>query len=182
MMRVIAGSAKGMRLAQVPAGIRPLSDRAREGLFSSLGDAVSGALTLDLYAGSGAIGIEALSRGAARAIFVDASRSAIRAIRANLERTRFGDRAAVVARDVLAYLRGSAPDPVHMCFLDPPYASPVEEVEVALSLLADGWLAGGATVALTRPTRSSTLVTPVNWHVARRLEYGDSLVILYREV
>ena len=77
-MRVVAGAARGRRLAPVPEGTRPVSDRAREGLFSSLGDAVVGAGVLDLFAGTGALGIEALSRGAAGATFVDRAPGAIR--------------------------------------------------------------------------------------------------------
>src|SRR5512134_3046350 len=99
-MRVVAGSARGVRLAPVPRGVRPVSDRAREGLFSSLGDRVRGARVLDLYAGSGALGVEALSRGAAEAVFVERDRAALAAVRRNLELTRSADRAAVVGVDV----------------------------------------------------------------------------------
>ena len=77
-MRVIAGAAKGLKLAPVPDGTRPLSDRAREGLFSSLGPTVVGACVFDLYAGTGAVGIEALSRGAEHAVFVDHGQAATR--------------------------------------------------------------------------------------------------------
>jgi 16S rRNA (guanine966-N2)-methyltransferase len=83
-VRVIAGTAKGTRLAAVPPGVRPVSDRAREGVFSSLGELVSGAAVLDLFAGTGAMGIEALSRGAAAAVFVERSPRAIASIRQNL--------------------------------------------------------------------------------------------------
>src|SRR5437870_4701497 len=86
-VRVVAGSAKGVRLAPVPAGTRPMSDRAREGLFSSLGGFVEGAHVLDLFAGTGAIGIEALSRGASGAVFVDSGPAAVKAITENLRRT-----------------------------------------------------------------------------------------------
>src|SRR4029079_16781957 len=87
-MRIIAGTARGVRLAPFPDGTRPLADRAREGLFSSLGEAVVEAAVLDLFAGTGAVGIEALSRGAARAVFVDSSPDAVRTIRENLERAK----------------------------------------------------------------------------------------------
>src|SRR4051794_29645804 len=86
-MRVVAGSARGRRLGPVPPGTRPVSDRAREGLFSSLGPDVDGARVLDLYAGTGALGLEALSRGAASATFVDDAAPAIRTITGNLDRT-----------------------------------------------------------------------------------------------
>ncbi len=156
---------------------------AREGLFSSLGGSVEGARVLDLFAGTGALGIEALSRGAASATFVEREPAAVRTIRANLERTKLADRASVVAREVSRVVigksdRGAGFD---LCFLDPPYEVREGEVEPLLSGLAAGWLAPGFTVGLTRRIRSSTLVIPVNWAVARRLEYGDTLVFLYRE-
>jgi 16S rRNA (guanine966-N2)-methyltransferase len=180
-MRVIAGSAKGTRLAAVPAGTRPVSDRAREGLFSSLGPSVNDARVLDLYAGTGALGIEALSRGAVSATFVDRSPAAIRTIIANLDKTHLTPSATVVRGDVVRFLRRPG-DPVDLAFLDPPYDTPMPEIEAALTALGDAWLSSGATVCLTRPSRGYIPVIPVNWRVARRLSYGDSLAVLYREV
>src|SRR5438093_101334 len=110
-MRVVAGAAKGRRLAPVPAGTRPVSDRAREGLFSSLGPAVEGARVLDLFAGTGALGIEALSRGAVSAAFVDRAQAAVRTIRENLRRTELAERARVVRRDALRFLSELSDDP-----------------------------------------------------------------------
>jgi len=180
-VRVIAGSAKGTRLAAVPEGTRPLSDRAREGLFSSLGDAVPGALVLDLYAGTGAVGIEALSRGASAATFVERSPGAIRTIRTNLDKTHLSDRGEVLKAEVGTYL-GRSPRPADLVVLDPPYETPVGQVEQAMARVAAHGLRPAGTVVLTRPRRTSTLVIPVNFAVARRLEYGDSLVLVYREV
>lgn len=182
-MRVVAGSAKGVRLAPVPRGVRPVSDMAREGLFSSLGEGVVGARVLDLFAGTGAMGIEALSRGAGSATFVERSPAAIRTIRANLERTRLSDRAEVVPADALRFVTGKSHRgvPYDLALLDPPYEAGAQEVEPILAGLASGRLAPGFTVALTRSIRSSTHVIPVNWLATRRLEYGDTLVILYRE-
>jgi 16S rRNA (guanine966-N2)-methyltransferase len=182
-VRVIAGTAKGVRLAPVPRGVRPVSDVAREGLFSSLGPAVAGARVLDLYAGTGALGIEALSRGAAEAVFVERSPAALRAIRENLRRTRLTDRAVVVGLDVRAFLtrqeRNGAP--FDLVLADPPYDLPASELEGVLSELARGWLAPGWTVVLTRRKGSSMPVVPLHWAPARRLEYGDTLVLLLRE-
>jgi 16S rRNA (guanine966-N2)-methyltransferase len=177
-MRVIAGSARGTRLGPVPAGTRPLSDRAREGLFSSLGDRVVGARVLDLYAGTGAAGIEALSRGAGEATFVDRAPAATATIRANLERTKLADRATVVRADVTRYLH-RPPRAFDLAVLDPPYRSGVPER--ALSELAAGWLAPGFRVALARPRRGYTVGISVNWQVAKLLEYGDTIIVLYRE-
>jgi 16S rRNA (guanine966-N2)-methyltransferase len=180
-VRIIAGSAKGVRLGPVPAGTRPISDRAREGVFSSLGARVPEAAVLDLYAGTGAAGIEALSRGAGRATFVDRSSHAIGAIRDNLGRTKLAPDATVVQRDVARFL-DAPPERFDLVFLDPPYDTPPEAVDADLRKLAAGWLAERATVALTRPRKGYNPVIPVSWLVARRLEYGDTLVVLYREV
>jgi 16S rRNA (guanine966-N2)-methyltransferase len=157
---------------------------AREGIFSSLGDLVRGARVLDLYAGTGAMALEALSRGAASAVLVERDRAAIRAIRDNLDRTRLSDRARVVATDVTRFVtRDDKSDgPFDLVVADPPYGTPPEEVEAVLAALGGGWLAGRASrLVLTRPTRSSTLVIPVHFAVARRLRYGDTLVLIIRE-
>jgi 16S rRNA (guanine(966)-N(2))-methyltransferase RsmD len=182
-MRVIAGSAKGTRLGPVPPGVRPVSDRAREGLFSSLGDAVVGARVLDLYAGVGSLGIEALSRGAERAVFVERHRAAIRALRGNLERTRVSSRADVVAGDVLRFVRGddNRASRFEVVLADPPYDEPPERVDALLAGLELGRLTGRWRVALTRRTGSSTPVIPVHWLLSRGLEYGDTAVLIFRE-
>jgi 16S rRNA (guanine966-N2)-methyltransferase len=158
-----------------------MSDRVREGLFSSLGGSVDGARVLDLYAGTGAEGIEALSRGAESAVFVDRSRAAVRTIHDNLRRTHLEGRATVRNMDVLRFLRGSM-GPFDLVLADPPYDLPEARVAEALTLLQTRLSHEGWTVALTRPKGNSIDVIPVNWRVARRLEYGDSLVVLYREV
>jgi 16S rRNA (guanine966-N2)-methyltransferase len=180
--RVIAGEAGGRRLA-VPDGrdTRPTSDRAREGLFStivSMLGSLAGARVLDLYAGSGAVGLEALSRGADHVLLVEQGARATRVIRENIE--AIGLPGAVLAADrverVLA--RGPAPAGGHdspapaggqdstegsrydVVFADPPYALADTAVSRVLSLLADqGWLAPGALVIVERATRSG----PVNW-------------------
>ena len=183
-MRVIAGSAKGIRLVPVPRGIRPVSDMAREGLFSSLGPSVGGARVLDLFAGTGALGIEALSRGAEQAVFVERARAALDAIRENLARTHLADRAVVVGVDVRRLLTrdGKNGAPFDLVLADPPYDLSGDEVAGVLAALASGWLASpGWTVALTRRMGSSMPVIPVNWHPSRRLAYGDTLVMLFRE-
>jgi 16S rRNA (guanine(966)-N(2))-methyltransferase RsmD len=123
-MRVVAGSLGGRRLHAPPGrGTRPTADRVREALFSILGD-VSGLSVLDLFAGSGALGIEALSRGAASAAFVDSGGRAVAAVKRNL--SELGLEAPVIRRDALAFLAdpGSAPGaPYDLVFVDPPYSS-----------------------------------------------------------
>jgi 16S rRNA (guanine966-N2)-methyltransferase len=183
-VRIVAGSAKGVRLARVPPGVRPVSDAAREGVFSSLGELVEGARVLDLYAGTGAMAIEALSRGAERAVLVERDRAAVRTIRDNLGRAKVEDRAEIVTSDVLAFVR-SHDNPearADLVFADPPYATEGGELEAVLSALGSGGPAEGqATVVLTRQRKSSTPVIPVHWLSTRRLTYGDTLVLIFRE-
>jgi 16S rRNA (guanine966-N2)-methyltransferase len=180
---VIAGSAKGRRLGRVPPGVRPVSDRVREGLFSSLGDAVVGANVLDLFAGTGALGIEALSRGAERATFVERDRAAAATVRANLGATGFEDRAAVVQAEALRFVMrdDNEREAWGLVLVDPPYDHPVGDVEAVLAALDVGRLEPGWTCVLTRPTRNATLVIPVHWRISRRLDYGDSVVLIARD-
>jgi len=119
--RIVAGTAGGRRLEVPPSGTRPTSDRVREALFSALEAAVGldGARVLDLYAGSGALGLEALSRGAASCLFVEQDRAALDALRANI--AKLGARADVRAQSVLAL--GPAPAPLDLILMDPPYGT-----------------------------------------------------------
>lgn len=178
-MRVIAGQAKGTRLGPVPDGTRPVSDRAREGLFSSLGAAVGGASVLDLFAGTGAMGIEALSRGAARALFVDSSAQAVRTIRANLERTGLGANASVRRARAAATPRHGGP--FDLILMDPPYALPGSDLDALLSEIAgQGVAKPGGTVVLTRPQKGYMPVIPLNLALERRLSYGDTAVLIFK--
>jgi 16S rRNA (guanine(966)-N(2))-methyltransferase RsmD len=122
-MRVIAGSARSILLvAPRDRGTRPITDRVKETLFAILGARVPEAHVLDLYAGSGAIGIEALSRGAASVTFIERGREALAALRANLERTGLGAAARVTAGDVLRLLEAEPARRYQIAILDPPYA------------------------------------------------------------
>src|SRR5215472_9551136 len=119
-MRVIAGSAGGIRLAVPKSGVRPTMDRVKAAIFSSLGEAIVGARVLDLFAGSGALGIEALSRGAVSAIFVENDRHSAEAIEKNLAETNLKGR--VWHQDVFDFLsQRSSADKFHIIFADPPY-------------------------------------------------------------
>jgi 16S rRNA (guanine966-N2)-methyltransferase len=119
-MRVIAGSAGGLRLDVPKTAVRPTMDRVKGAIFSSLGDAIIGARVLDLFAGTGALGIEALSRGAASVLFVEEETSAIAAIEHNLARTRLEGH--VRKQDVFAFLRAAQiTEPFRVIFADPPY-------------------------------------------------------------
>lgn len=122
-MRVIAGNARGITLvAPHDRATRPIADRVKETLFAILGERVIDARVLDLYAGSGAIGIEALSRGAAQATFVEQARNALAALHENLQRAHVDDRATVRAGDVLRFLATASKDRYELAFVDPPYA------------------------------------------------------------
>jgi 16S rRNA (guanine966-N2)-methyltransferase len=179
-VRIVAGSAKGTRLAPVPAGTRPVSDRAREGLFASLGHRVEGARVLDLFAGTGAMGIEALSRGARSALFVDSAPRSVNAIRQNLQRTKLGEQGTVRRQDVLRALRQGIGS-FDLVILDPPYRTPRAYLDAVLDEIAGQGVAGaGAVVVLTRSERSYTPVIPVNWQLERRLSYGDSAVLVFQ--
>ena len=177
--RVIAGEAGGRRLA-VPGGrdTRPTSDRAREGLFatiSSMAGSLAGARVLDLYAGSGAVGLEALSRGAEHVLLVEHGARASRVIRENIE--AIGLPGAVLAADkverVLA--RGPEGDPYDVVFADPPYALADAAVSRVLSTLAgQGWLAPGALVIVERATRSGPLSWPDGFVPDRARRYGEA--------
>jgi 16S rRNA (guanine966-N2)-methyltransferase len=179
-MRVVAGSAKGVRLAPVPAGTRPVSDRAREGVFSSLGELVVGARVLDLFAGTGAMGIEALSRGAAGALFVDSSPAAARAVGENLRRTKLTSRGTVRRMDALRVLRGK-PGQFDLVLMDPPYRIGESELDLLVAELAgQGVVAGGGRVVLTREKQSYTPVIPLHWRQVKKLSYGDSVVLVFQ--
>jgi 16S rRNA (guanine966-N2)-methyltransferase len=134
---------------------------------------------VDLYAGTGAVGIEALSRGAASCVFVDSSPSVIRTIHENLGKTRLEPRATVIRSQVGRFLARPG-GPCDLVFLDPPYRMPGSRVREQLEALRSR-LAPGAIVALTRPSRNHTDVVPVDWALVRRLTYGDTLVLLCRE-
>ena len=123
-MRISGGESKGRQIkAPKHKGLRPTSDKVREALFSILASRVEGSAFLELFAGTGAVGIEALSRAAARAVFVDSSEKAARLIRENLDLLGYRDRAAVVAKDCLQFLKKDAHalGPFDIVFVDPPY-------------------------------------------------------------
>jgi 16S rRNA (guanine966-N2)-methyltransferase len=181
MTRIIAGSARGRRLA-VPDGrsTRPTSDRTREGLFSALDAALNGfggLRVLDLYAGSGAVGLEALSRGASAALLVDSDRAATRIMHANLD--TLGLPGASVASDRVEHLAAKpCPDePYDLVYLDPPYAMPADELASVLVALADnGWIASGAMIAVERASRGPEWLWPAGFNALRSRAYGEGTV------
>jgi 16S rRNA (guanine966-N2)-methyltransferase len=179
MTRVIAGTAGGRRLS-VPAGrdTRPTSDRAREGLFGTVLAAhgpLAGASLLDLYAGSGAVGLEALSRGAARVHLVEADPRALRAIRANVAALGLPGARVVPGRVDSVLARGPDGGPFDVVFADPPYALPGEAITTMLATLrAAGWLVPGALLAIERSTRSGPILWPEGYTGDRSRRYGEA--------
>ncbi len=179
-MRVIAGSQKGRRLLGPRGpGLRPTPDRVKEALFSILGSRVSGARVLDLYAGTGAIGIEALSRGARTVTFVESHPASLRVLRANLERCGLSAGAEVRSCRAEEFLRRSQEgEPYDLIFADPPYRS---DASVSLlALLSEGPVAGpDSTVILEHATRREPPPEIGIWRRSRRYRYGDTSLSLY---
>lgn len=179
MTRVIAGRAGGRRLSVPPGnGTRPTSDRAREGLFSTwqslLGGPLDGERVLDLYAGSGAVGLEALSRGAGHVLLVEADARAARTVRENVRRLGLPG-AEVRAGKAEQTVRTAAPsDPYDLVFLDPPYAVADDDLrEILLTLRAGGWLAPDALVTVERGTRGGEFRWPDGFDALRSRRYGE---------
>ncbi|GGZ47186.1 DNA methylase [Streptomyces inusitatus] len=179
MTRVIAGTAGGRRLAVPPGtGTRPTSDRAREGLFSSweafLGT-LEGLRVADLYAGSGAVGLEALSRGATHALLVEADARAARVVRENVRAVALPG-AEVRTGKAEQIVTGPAPEePYDVVFLDPPYAVTDDDLrEILLTLRTQGWLTGDTLVTVERSTRGGTFGWPRGFEPLRARRYGEA--------
>ncbi len=182
-LRVIAGTAGGLRL-RAPAGIRPTTDRVREAVFSALGDeVVSQASVLDLYAGSGALGIEAASRGAGAVVLVEHDRAGLESCRHNVATARLDERVRVVAASVEAFLRREPPAdaPFDLVVADPPYDLVGALDMVVHALARPGWLAPGAVVVL-EGGRGTDPSVPSGWERMWLRKYGDTLVVALRVV
>jgi 16S rRNA (guanine966-N2)-methyltransferase len=178
-MRVIAGTAGGIRLDVPKTDVRPTMDRVKGAIFSSLGEEVIGANVLDLFAGTGGLGIEALSRGAASALFVEESSAAVAAIERNLARTKLEGR--VRKQDVFAFLRSSQTrDAFQIIFADPPYEKTKSGGEFTRLLLEDDQLAeilepSGVFVLEKRPAEQMPSM-PL-WEITRARKYGATEVL-----
>lgn len=178
MTRVIAGAAGGRRLAVPPGnGTRPTSDRAREGLLSTwqslLGGPLDGERVLDLYAGSGAVGLEALSRGASHALLVEADPRAARVVRENVR--SLGLPGAEVRAGKAEQIIQSAPTaPYDLVFLDPPYRVTDHDLrEILLTLRTEHWLAPEAIVTVERSTRGGEFRWPEGFDAVKARRYGE---------
>lgn len=178
MTRLIAGVAGGRRLTVPPVGVRPTGDRAREGLFNSLGTLtdLEGAAVLDLYAGSGALGLESLSRGAGSVVFVESSPQVLPVLRANLAAVGLpGGR--VVAGSVPTVVGGRAPAAFDVVLADPPYDVPAADViGVLRALSGGGWLAPGAVLVVERSSREEPFEWPTPLAALRDRRYGEAVL------
>lgn len=179
MTRIIGGTAKGRPLRTPPGdATRPTSDRVREALFSALESqlgSLHGLRVLDLYAGSGAVGLEAASRGAGAVTAVESDRRTAALITQNARTV--GLDVEVVAHPVARFLAGPPRAPYDVVFADPPYPLGAEEVGAVLHALADGgWLAGGAAVVLERSRRSVEPDWPTSLGEARQKKYGETVL------
>jgi 16S rRNA (guanine966-N2)-methyltransferase len=171
-MRVIAGTAKGRVLRSPRTGdTRPITDRAKESLFNVLAPRMTGSRFLDLFAGTGGVGIEALSRGCAHATFVERSARAVSDIRHNLGRTGLAANAEVVAADVFAYLRGE-PSPFDVVFVAPPQWLGLWPRAVQLLDQRPGWLAGEAVVVVQHDPSESADVPLRHLRASGERTYG----------
>ncbi|MEM9755558.1 MAG: 16S rRNA (guanine(966)-N(2))-methyltransferase RsmD [Pseudomonadota bacterium] len=181
-MRIVGGAWRGRRLAEIGRGdqaarLRPTADRVRESVFNILaaaGDPVTGARVLDLFAGTGALGLEALSRGAARAMFVDDGRVAERLLRQNIAALGAGDRADILRRDATAL--GPAPHAFDLVFLDPPYGRGLGARAIG-SATSGGWLATGATLVWEE---GSPPAAPAGFTLLDSRRYGDTEIAILR--
>lgn len=179
-MRVITGKARGVQL-KTPDGLatRPTSDRVKEALFSVINFDIPGMTVLDLFGGTGQLGIEALSRGAERAIFVDASEDACKLIRENLKRTKLESQGRVVRGDYLSFIR-SCREKFGIIFLDPPYAEVF--LENALNCITEiDILQSGGIIVTERPLEKPLLLDFPGYTRSRDYKYGKTLITIYRK-
>ncbi len=179
-IRVIAGEAKGRKLLRVPdRGVRPIGDRVKEALFNIIGLEIDGSTFLDLFAGTGSVGIEAISRGARQVVFVDNNRRAIETVEKNLELTGFQSKARVLHTDALSLLSRNVEEPFDYVYVAPPqykglWLRAVKTIDSNPSLLnPDAWV-----IAQMHPKEAEALDLQ---HLAEfdRRKYGNTLLIFY---
>ena len=179
-MRVITGKARGVVL-KTPDGLttRPTSDRVKEALFSIINFDIPGKDVLDLFGGTGQLGIEALSRGANQAVFVDAGDAACKLIRENLRRTKLENQARVVRSDYLSYLR-TCKNSFGIIFLDPPYGEVF--LENALNCITEiDILQSGGIIVAERPLEKPFLPDFPGYSRSKDYKYGNTLITIYRK-
>lgn len=177
-MRIIAGQAGSLRLSVPPSLTRPTTDRVREAVFSSLGTRLHGAVVLDLFAGSGSLGIESLSRGARSAILVDNHAAAEKAIQTNLRQSKL-DGGRFVRRDVISYLSTAPAEAFDLIFADPPYARDEETTELLATILQKDALPAALKpdgILVLESFAKAPLPEMPLWEVVKEKVYGKTRV------
>ncbi len=179
-MRVITGKARGVNL-KTPEGLttRPTTDRVKEALFSIINFDIPNARVLDLFGGTGQLGIEALSRGARSAVFVDAGEPACKLIKENLRRTKLADQASVIRADYLDYLK-RCKEQFDIIFLDPPYAEVFLENSIK-SITEIDILQSGGIIVCERPLGKELPWEYTGYTRSKDYKYGQTLITLYRK-
>ena len=180
-MRVITGKARGIVL-KTPDGdlTRPTADRVKEAVFSMLQFEIQGAVVLDLFGGTGQLGIEALSRDARRAVFVDAREDACRLIRENLKRTKLLEQSTVIRSDYLVYLK-KCREMFDVIFLDPPYAE--EYLENSLKMITEiDILQSGGIIVAERPAEKALDFEFSGYERSKDYKYGSVLIAIFRKI
>ncbi len=179
--RVISGKAKGRKLKLVPGDTtRPIMDRVKESLFNILGD-IEGTCWLDLFAGTGQVGIEAISRGAAEVVFVDNARAAIHTVRDNLAHTQLGEWARVVQADAMTFLRGAGERPFDIIYVAPPqYLGMWVEALRAIDMAAGRLLVDGGLAIIQIDPREFESLELANLVLTDKRRYGNTLLGFYQ--
>ena len=179
-MRVITGSARGRKLKPLPGlDTRPTADQVKESLFNILQFDIEGRRVMDLFAGTGQLGIEALSRGAAFCDFVDVSPAAVKLIRENLRTTALADRASVTQRDFLAFLQGCRGKKYELVFLDPPYAQTALERALE-NIAAIDIVSECGIIVCESPAEKALPELSAPYEKGREYRYGKTKLTLYR--
>ncbi len=179
-MRVITGKAKGHKLQMVPGeSTRPITDRAKEALFSILGDWLVGARVLDLFGGTGAVGIEALSRGASFALFLDRNRKAVQTIQTNLAHTKLADQAEVIQGDSFAFLENYQGEPFDLIYIAPPQYQGLWHKALAQVDARPDLLAPFGTVIVQIHPREDAPLELARLEEYDRRTYGSVLLIFF---
>jgi 16S rRNA (guanine966-N2)-methyltransferase len=180
VVRIIGGEHRGRKLSFLPVGgLRPTPDRVRETLFNWLRDDIAGASCLDLFAGSGALGFEALSRGAGQLTAVEQNRAAFGRLQDNARLLRLDDRTTLLHADAFRLIQSAAPRPFDVLFVDPPFAD--RRLDRICAALEDaGWVADGALVYLEQDRNAPWPCCPASWQMLREGQTGQSAQRLLR--
>lgn len=179
-MRVISGTAKGRKLQPVPGvSTRPITDRAKVALFDLLGSEIAGASLLDLFAGTGSVGIEALSRGARRVVFVDHNALAVRTVHRNLELTRLGDRAVVIRSDSFRFLARRQPEQFEFIYVAPPQYEGLWIRTLETIDETPGWLNGQGLVVVQIDPREYQPLAAKTLQERDQRRYGSTLLCFF---